>query len=806
MQGRIFRIVENQNGWKFGFITSEGQDYYFDNRGLLEGTMEDFFEDDVVSFEPTVNPKDNTQLMAKKVNLNQKETMDSKKTIIRIESNDYEADNEYVAFEQEESKNLSWYKACKSDKLILKNFSIDEENIMMKLSKVLYLTNAGHFITRNKGIEYGYCLFGPTKQFVLQLGFEKVEFSLIFCDKEDFQRRTLEESFSYLTNNVIPKVRISAHFYVLVTKCKNIVNEIEKPEIQGTIQCSVVPFTYDELLSESESDLENLLLTRFKKFLFERNYFSYSEPIKERNFLFGAREQYAKSIADRCLSGEHSGIFGLRKSGKTSVVNMVKQELDLRSVLYVSYRCAEFLRNSWDKSLEKIASDICEKYEMPKSDSYTESDAIQKFSDDLFKCVTKNGSNNKIVLIFDEIEQISLDSTYDEYWSNSISFHLFWSGIITFCEKYPNRMAVIVAGINPSISEVDFLATTIGKVAPRNPMYKKLSNENFLRPFATEQTKRMVNELGKYMGLSFDDEVCYELQKDFGGHPYFTRQMCKTIVRHIIDNNIRDINKGLFKIERPLYNAVKTSGIYEVESNQWCVDILRELKTFYSKEYQMLINIANRDSATLNAIRKNASVIDHLIGYGVVKYDPISREMDIYIDIVKDYLLKQKEYRKTFIEMTSDEIDEEIQLGIRECEQPLRNLIRDVLSTWYNPSDAVKFIKETPKYSKDNSRNDLTSIDLNQALDPRYVTLHFSTLKDIITFESKSAFGNHYEKFKNKLFPYTKQEFRAYMDNIYVARNAADHHFLVHNEATLENFRSSVKGIKDILRPLGYIE
>lgn len=799
MKGTIIKIIENEYGQEYGFISAFGDNYYFDNRYLLDGTMSDFYVDDDVDFEPGVNPHNKSQIVAKNVRLNLGK-LKGQQIEYSAPSSATTGSSTYLIPNQENSLSQKWYVAGRPEKLILRDFSEDEMQILDKLKNVFYHTNAGHFRTRDKGINYGYSLLGPTKQFVIRLGMEKVEFAIIFCNREEFQRRTLEETFLFLTHHVIPKVRISGHFYVLATKYANIVEQIEKPEIQGALPYSIIPFSYEELLQIPLIKIENFLLTRFKKFLFERDFFSYSEPINDRLFLFGGRDTFAKSIADRSFSGDHSGIFGLRKSGKTSVINMIKQELEQRKILYISYRCIEFVRHNWYDATYKIISDIYSKLEKKLSTpQYTETNAVEMFTKDMSEILS--ATNNHIVLIFDEIEQISLDSTFDEKWQNPITFHLFWSTIITFCEKNPGILAIIIAGINPAISEMDILLSDTGKVSPRNPMYKKLSNESFLKPFVYEQTKRMVNDLGKYMGFKFDDDVCFELQKDFGGHPYFTRQMCRTIVEHVRKNQLKGKEETLYCITRPLYTAVKETGDYKVASFQWCEDILRELQICYPAEYKFLLEIANKDIKAMQKIRSSVSVIPHLVGYGLVRFDSASKEMEISIDIVRNYLVKEKEYKKPFAEMTPDEIDDEIQDGISQCEIPLRKLIKDVLFTQLPRSSAPDFIKLTPSFQRDNASKSLDGYSVQQLLDPRLVTLHFYALKDIICGYD-SHFKQHFELFKNTLYPYTKAEIESYLGNLYVARNTADHHFEIHNEGTLQNFRASLAEITKLLKSL----
>ena len=803
MKGKIIKIRENYRGQEYGFImslSSDESEYYFDNRYLKDGTMADFYQDDIVIFDPYTNPYKKNQKIAINVVL------------------DLEATNQYAVAHNEEQANIvtdsntsqkdnskiskNWYRLnppSEKIKTIVENeFSREEQIIIRKFWDILYPTNVGHFRIKDNDVNFGYHLFGPTMNFFLQLGLEKNEFAVLFNDRKSFQRKTLEEPFFYLTHSLFSRVRISGYFFVLLTKYDDIEHQVQLLEERGALPYSIIPFTYKELLNEPDSSFENFVLERFKSHLFERNFFSYSEPINDQLFLFGGREVYAKGIVDRCASGDHSGVFGLRKSGKTSVLNMIKQELEHRNIIYQSYHCANLLNLDWHELLYTMVNDIYKKRGMRlTSQEYSKKNAASSFANDIN--IISEKAEATIVFLFDEIEQISPDTTFEPLWRNPTCYLFFWHTIISYCEENPGKLSIVVAGINPSINEEYFVLSTEEKsnptkAAPRNPIYLKLSNDSYLKPFTFEQTSRMVNELGRYMGLHFSDEVCYELQKDFGGHPFFTRQMCKLIVEHIKQERLKKQNVSIFEISRQLYNAVKDSAIYEMKAEGWCDDVLKELRISYPQEYRDLLQIANGDKIAKTKVKENIKTIPHLTGYGLVRCDPASREMEISIDIVRDYLIARKEYKKPFSEMSVEEIDNEISAGISACERPLRDMIANVLLNVYDEKQAADFIRETPSIRKENKGIDISEYTVQQLLDPSQVKIHLYTLKDIIVN------NNHFAVFRDRLSPYSSREIRQFLDNIYISRTAADHHFEEYHEATLETFRASLKAILGLLK------
>lgn len=69
-----------------------------------------------------------------------------------------------------------------------------------------------------------------------------------------------------------------------------------------------------------------------------------------------------------------------------------------------------------------------------------------------------------------------------------------------------------------------------------NPMFRQLSESNqgaYLPAFTYDDTKNMVNTLGGYMGMQFDEYTIGKLTSDCGGHPYLMRILCSFINKYI---------------------------------------------------------------------------------------------------------------------------------------------------------------------------------------------------------------------------------------------------------------------------------
>ena len=121
----------------------------------------------------------------------------------------------------------------------------------------------------------------------------------------------------------------------------------------------VIPFSYYEFLKGITH--ENEIKTRFKNHLFDVDLFSETQPIKEDLFFFGRRD-YAQDIAAKCKNNSHCGVFGLRRSGKTSLLYAVKRLLNEEDYKSVYIPCnGELAKLNWVAALYAIIKDIQEK-------------------------------------------------------------------------------------------------------------------------------------------------------------------------------------------------------------------------------------------------------------------------------------------------------------------------------------------------------------------------------------------------------------------------------------------------------------
>jgi predicted AAA+ superfamily ATPase len=62
------------------------------------------------------------------------------------------------------------------------------------------------------------------------------------------------------------------------------------------------------------------------------------------------------------MQGEQGGLFGLRRIGKTSVLNLLRLRIEKENGAAIYFDCSQYHHNRWNEFLEQIIKQIEEKY------------------------------------------------------------------------------------------------------------------------------------------------------------------------------------------------------------------------------------------------------------------------------------------------------------------------------------------------------------------------------------------------------------------------------------------------------------
>jgi len=575
------------------------------------------------------------------------------------------------------------------------HFTEEERKIIHRISLDWYVTNSGSELSLGPTSVYRYLLIKPIDIFREMFNLER-EMVVIFSPYEKFEPRTLDAIT--VAANRHQKLRIERICAVVVSRDEEIegkLGELLKNDQEAQI---VVPFTYGELLQKPGDDF--FFRNRFKKHFYSRDLFASEAPLKKDLYFFG-RTDLVHSIVNRHRSNQVSGLFGLRKTGKTSVIFGIQRALervDGKSA-FIDCQNPAFHRARWNTALYYVLNEIKSQnrveIRLGNPESYNEENAPLLFEKHITRMSNDLGQKN-ILLIFDEVENITPNVSPSDHWREGRDFVFFWQTLRSLFQKLEKVFSYLIVGTNP-------LCVEIARVANAdNPIYGQIPLE-YIPRFDVPQTREMVRRLGRIMGLRFDEILYGKLTEDFGGHPYLIRHLCSVI------NNLSPIDRPV-KVDKATYEKAKK--IFMRDYGHFLDMILNVLKDFFNDEYEMLLLIARGDNKAFKELSAMSPLFtNHLLGYGILE----ENEGNFYfrIESILDNLKSKEKFKST--EISQKEMWAEVSERRNDLEQKLRKLCRMQLKSHLGEMDTRSSVLDLMGEPRNRKNAGLSYADLFDA-------------------------------------------------------------------------------------------
>lgn len=286
----------------------------------------------------------------------------------------------------------------------------------------------------------------------------------------------------------------------------------------------------------------------------------------------------------------------------------------------------------------------------------------------------------------------------------------------------------MLVGTNPSCVEHAVL------VGHDNPLFASIPCQ-YVPSFGVDQVREMVNKLGNYIGLDFDEIIFSKLADDFGGHPFLIRQACSVIHQECQGERPLKVDKALYE---------KTKKKFIENSTHYLDMVIQVLKDWYPDEYEMLKYLAQGDTETfIEFANDNSEFTKHLIGYGLIQHSANGYAFNI--EAVKEYMSNEHKYER--INLSEQEKVEEVSRRRNTLEKNLRKIIKNSLKMKFGQKKALeKLLASVPE----KRRPALNSLSLDDVMAIDSSPLFFLELKNIINREWES-FEHIFEMEKDKV-------------------------------------------------------
>ena len=348
--------------------------------------------------------------------------------------------------------------------------------------------------------------------------------------------------------------------------------------INASCDIAMVPLD-DRILSQADSRHSSLslssagvgiqiLLERMETYLGQRNTYGHRMSVSGRTFY--GREKVIVGLSQIAQSGRFAVICGLRKIGKTTLVDQLLEVRLPREVAAIKLD----LQACRTDDIKYLYCDIEDKLKMHSIENGKDQEAAAftlsslgqdwatrasyetvrgRFETDMRKFLyLLSQEKRKVLIVLDELDIVVPGGGRNP----PNGARQFFQTLRGLAQEFGGRVLS-----NISIAATAAITEDAYWGEEENPLV--LSYEKVvLRPLDYRECSQMVRTLGKMMGVSWSDSAIEKLYRETGGHPSLTREFCRYLVE---ENPARPLEVDEAKIENGIVSYMRDEANTSME-------------------------------------------------------------------------------------------------------------------------------------------------------------------------------------------------------------------------------------------------
>ncbi|HWZ43607.1 MAG TPA: AAA-like domain-containing protein, partial [Candidatus Saccharimonadales bacterium] len=269
----------------------------------------------------------------------------------------------------------------------------------------------------------------------------------------------------------------------------------------------------------SDNNCEHKLRELQEPFVARTDPYDESRPISDPVWFYG-REDLLARVPAALRQHQHAGIFGLRKVGKTSLLNQLRSQLASSCSVWIDCQgyppAAGHLLQAILKEFRAELTIQGVKNLSPLAPAEASPDFRESFLH-LYDTWVQSGKQGPFILLLDEVDKLFPDRRM----RNSEEVLGEWMSLFRLLRALAQEkkcLAVLVTAYRPDVNRQNLLSPAIGE----NPMFMSFQ-EYFLGPLHQSDTEKMVREIGAWKDIHWSPGALKRIYELCGGHPLVTR-------------------------------------------------------------------------------------------------------------------------------------------------------------------------------------------------------------------------------------------------------------------------------------------
>lgn len=429
----------------------------------------------------------------------------------------------------------------------------DNPKVLIHDMRESFCKAAESLIVKNKdelcdyeGALYGYIYAKPTKRLSTTLSIDR-EILVLFVSFDDLQARTIGAAKKLIDESL---GRLENTFVIIVHKDQGGNSKLKNWGRQQGL--SVLPVYIDRELPTGDP-FERMLCNE----LYSHDPFDITGPVSDDAHFFGRRTE-ALDLARKLQAGQIRTTLGIRKIGKTSIINRIVNEVQKNyKSLNLMIDCSR--DEVWSLSAGQLLMSISDSINnaLRSSLNYISLECneslcnIRESAKELLKSILS--VDCPVIIYFDEIDYITPGSPTNKQWIDE--FNVFWRNFRAIYQEITRSSGVLslmICGVSSKWFTVESISGVENSALSLIP-------EEYLSPLARGASVAMIKKVGRTAGLIFEEGSANQIAAFCSDMPYWIRKACSYINRNI-EIKIRPTTPDAEKTKVLLDSFVKNEG------------------------------------------------------------------------------------------------------------------------------------------------------------------------------------------------------------------------------------------------------
>lgn len=351
------------------------------------------------------------------------------------------------------------------------------------------------------------------------------------------------------------------------------------------------------------------LISLLRDHIYARDLFYETTPVSGSKF-FG-RKTLMQELRDDIANQRVSGLFGLRKSGKTSILLQLAETLGSESLLPVFVDLETLPSPPLDPGpdfMREVASRISVEMQrrgLPREEliDFLDSPSVPHFRASLDAVVGGLEADGiTLVLLLDEIEFLTPSDQVDTQEANFPAVAQALASLRAVAQSASN-FTFLLSGLTNHILEN-------GRLYGRpNPLFS-WAKSRYVGPFSRQEANELATATGARMGIEIQPGALAALYDASGGHAYLYRNLASEVVATLPLDTYRRVLRTADVLHQ--LNTWRRSVAGNIE------EMLSHLTRYYPTEGILLEALKESPDDFAELVRGEDRAVHHLVSLGLI--------------------------------------------------------------------------------------------------------------------------------------------------------------------------------------------